>query len=274
MNNDNSGYGGESMDGDYEEQINWDQVGGVVPIGTYDLIVEAAEYKPTKQKKHMAAVRLRVEAAHETANAETSINKSIFENFVFTMAAGFRVKEFAAAAGIELPKTVNKLVIEEWCQMIVGVRVTANVGQRPDLDGNQRANIKKFLPLDLSAGATEDADAEPGSEIAGAGSEEAEVSAEAAVEPEPEPEVAAAEPEPEPEVAAAAVEPEPPPPPPPAKATATKSIREAVATAAANKKSTSTAAPPAKAATNGVNGHANGKPKATATKDARAQPRR
>lgn len=142
-------YGGgeEAMDGDAEYNINWDDVGSNVPPGTYDFVVADAKYQLSKtSRKHMVVVRFQVEGAHEEENAEAAKNKSVFENFVFTSDAGFRVKGFAKAVGLELPSTINKTILEEWANGLATLPVTGLVVHR-DFNGEPRATIQKFITV-------------------------------------------------------------------------------------------------------------------------------
>lgn len=142
-------YGGgeEAMGGDAEYDINWDDVGSNVPPGTYDFVVADAKYQLSKtSQKHMVVVRFQVEGAHEEENAEAAKNKSVFENFVFTAAAGFRVKGFAKAVGLELPSTINKTILEEWANGLATLPVTGLVVHR-DFNGEPRATIQKFITV-------------------------------------------------------------------------------------------------------------------------------
>ena len=244
----NEQYGGEAMD-DYSENINWDDVGSNIPVGKYDFVVEEAKYQLSKTKKHMVNVRLKVDGAHDSEQAEATKNKSVFENFVFTAQGGFRVKDFAKASGAELPPTVNKAVLEDWCQSIVGLAVGAEIHHRPDQNNEPRASVKKFFaiePRETSEEINEQADGDAPVEEEPVNEETSEETVEASADVEEE-----VTPEPEPE-----------PAPAPA-ATKAKGIREAVA----NLKSNPPPAAAKKTETNGVTGpaaHVNGK--ATAKK--------
>jgi len=144
MSNSGAGYGQEGFT-DYEDQLNWDTVGSPVPLGDYDVEVVKAEYKPTSAGKHMAKIQFKIESAYDQANEEKSKDRLVFENFVFTQEAGFRVKNFAEAAGIDLPTIVSKQVIEEWAASIVGVKVGINVKHR-EWQGSLQASVGKCFP--------------------------------------------------------------------------------------------------------------------------------
>src|SRR5271166_3599102 len=150
------GYGGEGFT-DYEDQVNWDTVGSPVPQGDYDGEVIKAEYKPTSAGKHMAKVQLKIEAAYDQANEEKGKDRHVFENFVFTQEAGFRVKNFAEMAGIELPTILNKEIVEQWAASIVGIKIGFNVKHR-EWQGSKQASVTKFFPY--QAGAAGDQQAE------------------------------------------------------------------------------------------------------------------
>jgi len=139
---DASSYGGEPMT-DYEETLNWDNVGVPVPIGDYDCVVTAAKYQPDKNNKHMLKVQLEIEAAYNPENVESSIGRFLFDNWPFTQQGGFRPKQFATAASIGLPAVVSKTILEEWAGGIVGMKVGVTVVHR-DWQGQTMANISKF----------------------------------------------------------------------------------------------------------------------------------
>lgn len=143
------GYGGEGFT-DYEDQLNWDTVGSPVPQGDYDGEIIKAEYKPTSAGKHMAKIQIKIEAAYDPANEEKSKDRLVFENFVFTQEAGFRVKNFAEMAGVELPTMVNKEIVEQWSTSIVGIKVGFNVKHR-EWQGSKQASVTKFFPYQTSA---------------------------------------------------------------------------------------------------------------------------
>ncbi len=138
------GYGGEGFT-DYEDQLNWDAVGSPVPQGDYDGEIFKAEYKPTSAGKHMAKIQIKIEAAYDPANEEKSKDRFVFENFVFTQEAGFRVKNFAEMAGVELPAMVNKEIVEQWSANIVGIKVGFNLKHR-EWQGSKQASVTKFFP--------------------------------------------------------------------------------------------------------------------------------
>jgi hypothetical protein len=155
MKNETQTYGDEAMGGDAEYDINWDEVGSNVPVGLYDFEIVDSKYQLSKtSQKHMVVVRLNVVGVHDQENAETAKNKSVFENFVFTAAAGFRVKGFAKAAGIGLPTTINKTILEEWAGTLLGQQVTGLVVHR-DFNGEPKATISKFMTIG-STGETEE----------------------------------------------------------------------------------------------------------------------
>jgi len=148
-----SGYNQEGFT-DYEDQLNWETVGSPVAIGDYDAEVVKAEYKPTSAGKHMAKVQLKIEAASmmkdEDPEAfaqreEKSKDRLVFENFVFTQEAGFRVKNFAEMAGVDLPTFVTKQIVEEWATNIVGVKVGINIKHR-EWQGSLQASVSKCFP--------------------------------------------------------------------------------------------------------------------------------
>jgi|SRR5215469_1604214 len=141
---DASSYGGEPMT-DYEETLNWDNVGVPVPLGDYDCVVTAAKYQPDKNNKHMLKVQLEIEAAYNPENVESSIGRFLFDNWPFTQQGGFRPKQFATAASIGLPAVVSKTILEEWAGGIVGLKVGVTVVHR-DWQGQTMANISKFKP--------------------------------------------------------------------------------------------------------------------------------
>lgn len=149
----NSGYNTEGMS-DYEETINWEDVGRVIGKGTYDVVVEEATYKPTRENKHMVAVTLKIVSVHD-ASQSNEIDRVLFENFVFTAKAGFRVKEFMMAAGLEMPPTVSKAILEEWAASIIGIHVTVKVDHR-EYEGQMRAAVKNFVPYEAGEGNEEE----------------------------------------------------------------------------------------------------------------------
>jgi hypothetical protein len=137
-------YAEEPMGGEAEYEMNWDEVGSLCPKGLFDFKVVDAKYQLSKSQKHMVVVRFAVEGAHDEANMESSKNKSVFENFLFTTSAGFRVKGFAKATGIELPPLINKDILEQWAASIHDVMVAGLVDYQ-DFNGEPKATIKKFI---------------------------------------------------------------------------------------------------------------------------------
>jgi hypothetical protein len=223
-------YADEQMAGDYEETIAWDEVGSPPDKGVYNFTIEKAEYKPTAAGKHMVKVQYKIEAAVDP-NHEKNINRTVFDNWVFTQNAAFKVKEFCKALDIPLPATVNKAVLEDWIaeNIMTGITFSGTISHRP-YNGQQQADVGKFAPaVEISGGAIDhsggagDADAAQDQEP----EQEEEVQADADQEFEEAPEEEA-------------------PPPPP---TRTRSLREA-APAPATRQPTRT---------NGTaNGHTNG----------------
>lgn len=219
-------YAGESMDGgDYNEVINWDEVGNPPAIGDYNFVVEKGEYKPTGAGKHMVKVQFKIEAAVDP-NHETYIGRTVFTNFNFFQAGAFGVKAFCKALDIPLPSQVNKAILEDWIQEhLIGAVCGASIEHRTWQD-QPMADLKKFQqPFEIGGEAIDTS----GGDLNEGASEE------------PEAEAAADEEESE-DVIEDVVEEEAPPP-----AAPTRSLR-AAAPAPATK--------PAKA--NGTNGHANG----------------
>lgn len=130
---------------DYEEQVNWGSVGLVVAKGRYDVELVQADYKPTSEGKHMLSVQFVITDVHDANNSEFK-EKRLFDNFVFTQAGGFKVKDFAAATGIELPTTVTRGVLEEWAGTVLGARATVDVAHR-QWEGKNRPDIKTYHPI-------------------------------------------------------------------------------------------------------------------------------
>lgn len=135
-------YGGEPMT-DYEEQLNWADVGVPVPIGDYDTEISKVIYQPDKNGKHMLKVQLTILAAYNPANVEKGVGRMLFDNWPFTQAGGFRPKQFAEASNTELPVMVSKTILEEWGAAIVGTKVGVTVVHRMWNDQTM-ANISKF----------------------------------------------------------------------------------------------------------------------------------
>src|SRR5271154_3848885 len=108
-----TGYANTDMAGDYEENINWEEVGNPPSIGDYNFAFESANYKPTSAGKHMISWRVKIEAAVDP-NHEKFIGRTVFGNFVFTQSAAFTVKDFCKALDIPLPSTINKAILEDW----------------------------------------------------------------------------------------------------------------------------------------------------------------
>jgi len=154
------GYNSEGMT-DNEENINWDEVGKPVSKGEYDFELVKAEYKPTSTQKHMVVCHFKIVSAYDADN-EDNVERLVFENFVFTQAAAFRVKQFAKATGVELPSTINKTYLEEWCSMVLGTNVGGVVGHNL-FQGEPRATIAKFFEFGSGGDAEEkpSADAKP-----------------------------------------------------------------------------------------------------------------
>lgn len=138
--------GYEAEHEDYEEQINWDEVGNPPGKGKYNIIVSKAEASLSKSShKHMVKCSLELEGCEDPSN-ESSIGRTVFINFNFTVQGGFIVKNFAKVSGVDLPKVVNKTVLEAWCQTIIGTQVGIVLDHRPYNDQMQ-ADIKQFIPL-------------------------------------------------------------------------------------------------------------------------------
>lgn len=135
---------GENNMTDYEEELNWDSVGSPVPLGEYDLELVKAEYTQDKNGKHMIKVQFKLENAYQEENKDKIQDRSLFENFGFTQQSGFRVKDFATAAEIALPKIVSKQILEEWAASVVGAKCGASIKHR-DWQGQKQANIAKFF---------------------------------------------------------------------------------------------------------------------------------
>lgn len=157
----NQGYGGESMQGDYNEEINWDEVGNPPKIGDYNFVCESADYKATSNGgKHMIKCKMKIEAAVDPNN-ESEINRTVFTNFNFFASGAFAVKAFAAALDIPLPRVVNKAVLEDWAaNHLVGAVFGASVKHR-DWNEQKQADLQKFQkPFDLSGGSVDETGSE------------------------------------------------------------------------------------------------------------------
>ena len=109
------GYKEEGMT-DREEQINWDEVGTVIPVGKYSVEVVQAEYKPTKENKHGVNAQLKVTSAYEEEDAEKSVDRILFVYFVMTQQGAFVCKNYCRAVGREFPNPISKAMLEEWAQ--------------------------------------------------------------------------------------------------------------------------------------------------------------
>jgi len=162
-----NGYNSEGFT-DYEDNLNWDAVGSPVPEGNYDVEVLKSDYKPTSAGKHMAKVQFKIEAAAQMENEdpeafqqreEKSKDRIIFENFVFTQEAGFRVKNFAEMAGVDLPTFVTKQIVEEWAAGIMGLKVSVNLKHR-EWQGSKQASVSKFFPYQSGGAVPEQQQAE------------------------------------------------------------------------------------------------------------------
>jgi hypothetical protein len=132
------------IDDSYQDEINWDKVGGVPAAGTYGLEVVEATATATKKKQPMVKVRFEIKNTYDPAHEEF-VTRNIFENFVLTREAGFRAKEFADAAGIDMPGVVNRDSLEEWAQLILGRKVDATLFHK-DFEGRPQAKIKSYWP--------------------------------------------------------------------------------------------------------------------------------
>lgn len=157
---------GYNQEGMTDEDINWDAAGNPVPVGEYDVEVVQATHSMTKNNKHMISVQLKIETAYDAEN-ESSVDRMLFENFVFTQNAAFRVKQFAKAGNVDLPNTINKPILEEWAGVILGTKVKVAVKHR-EWEGEMRANVAKFEELgsgevveEEQQDADADAEAEP-----------------------------------------------------------------------------------------------------------------
>lgn len=151
-----NGYGGESMV-DYEEQINWEEVGVPVAIGKYNFVVEKAEYTPSKTNKHMVKAQLKIDGFDPATPAlEPMMGRTVFVNFNFSQAGGFTVKGFASVAvnaegePIDLPRVASKAHLEEWAHTIVGARVAATIKHRLFNEQLQADIAKWFEPMEVS----------------------------------------------------------------------------------------------------------------------------
>ena len=184
-------YSGEDMGGaDYDESINWDEVGNPPPKGQYNFSVEKAEYKPTGKGKHMVKCQMKIEAAVDMAN-ESAIGRTVFTNFNFFQQGAFGVKAFCKALDIPLPSLINKAILTDWIaeHLVTGIVFGATIDHRPWNDQMQ-ADVGKFCgayeiggsAVDTSGGEGDAADAgdagetedEPEVEAAGEEEEEAE----------------------------------------------------------------------------------------------------
>lgn len=153
------GYGGESLQ-DYDEDINWDEVGNPPDKGKYNFELEKAEYFQTKAKKHAAKVQFKIVGYDpEHPELEKNMGRTVFANFNFFANGAFVVKAFASATEIELPPSINRAVLEEWCATVLGTVVGGELKHRVWNDQTQ-ADIGKWFPkMDVDQQAAEDAEA-------------------------------------------------------------------------------------------------------------------
>jgi hypothetical protein len=157
--NSGSGYAGEQLQ-DYDEDINWDEVGNPPDKGKYNFELEKADYFQTKAKKHAAKVQLKIVGYDpEMPELEKNLGRIVFCNFNFFAAGAFVVKAFAQAAEIELPPSINRAVLEDWCQTVLGTVVGGELKHRVWNEQTQ-ADIGKWFPkMDVDQQATDDAEA-------------------------------------------------------------------------------------------------------------------
>jgi hypothetical protein len=137
-------YGSESM-ADYEEEISWDEVGVPPGLGKHNFLVDKVEYKLNSSGKHMVKLQAKIEAAVDPNN-EKFIGRTVFTNFNFTQQGGFVVKNFANALGIELPRTVNKAVLEDWMNSHVLGQLFGATIQHRDFQNQKQADLVQFAP--------------------------------------------------------------------------------------------------------------------------------
>ncbi len=99
---------------DFDEIIDWSQVGVLPPHGTFDVRVVEAEYFPQMVGVHAVMLTLQLERG---SRVRCKLH--------FNTRGGMRVKELAenAAGRIELPRLVNRAVLDAWCAKAIGVRV-------------------------------------------------------------------------------------------------------------------------------------------------------
>jgi hypothetical protein len=239
MNTSGGGYGGEPMT-DYEEEMDWETVGNPPPAHPFNLLCTKSEHTFSKSSgKHMIKATFQIEGYDPANDDEKFLGRTVFVNLNFSQQGGFLTKQFFQTTGMDMPRVINKAILEEVANNMVNTRVGAVLKHRTFQDQVQ-ADVSKFTPL-LDVGnqiSTEDPppdDQTGGSEVEDPPADDAELETELAPEEQEE---------------------EAPPPPPPARK---PSLREAAA-----------AAPPKK-----VNGHANGgtngvKPAPTPAKKATA----
>jgi hypothetical protein len=151
-------YGGEQMT-DYQEDMNWDNVGVPVPVGDYDCEIVKMEYAQDKNKKHMLKVQFKIEAAYNPENIDKGVGRQVFDNWSFTQSGGFRPKDFALAGNVQLPVTINKVVLEEWAASLIGFHIGVRTSHR-EWNGQTMSQIQKFLPYQAGTVAPDAAAAE------------------------------------------------------------------------------------------------------------------
>jgi len=88
-------------------KLNWDNVSvegrKAPPEGLYEGKVVKIEPKLAKSGASMLEVRVELIGASDQALRDEGVGTTVYDNWVFTEAGGFRIKNFALVAGIDLP---------------------------------------------------------------------------------------------------------------------------------------------------------------------------
>jgi uncharacterized protein YodC (DUF2158 family) len=125
-------------------KMNWDEVDVLVPPGLYTFGVVSA-IPSVRNNTHTISAQFEIVEC-SSPNAK-EVGNCVVETFIFDQAHGFRVKNFAAQTGVELPTVLNGKTINLFADSLLGVVVRATVVVK-DFKGKERSYIDRY-PLDV-----------------------------------------------------------------------------------------------------------------------------
>lgn len=129
------------------EAVNWDEVSTEAPPpiadGLWKGVFAKAEPRPTKDGK--PAINLELSVINAFGGADLPSPRKLFDNVMCSAAAAFRVKQLAAAAGVNPPKSFGLDDITEFCNALVEAPPVCFRSKQSEYKGKTNAKVDRYF---------------------------------------------------------------------------------------------------------------------------------